>query len=117
MIDNHQDILDSRDIIERIHELENALETEPMDDDKVELAELNALADQAKGYSEDWCYGTQLIRDTYFTEYAIEFADAIEAIPNDTRWPMTCIDWDQAASDLQMDYAAVYFDGVTYWVH
>jgi hypothetical protein len=29
---------------------------------------------------------------------------------------MRCIDWNEAASELQMDYTAVEFDGVTYWV-
>ena len=31
-------------------------------------------------------------------------------------WPNTCIDWDQAAGELKMDYSAVDFDGVTYWI-
>lgn len=32
------------------------------------------------------------------------------------RWPFTCIDWDKAAQELQMDYTSVEFDGITYWV-
>ena len=27
-----------------------------------------------------------------------------------------CIDWDRAAEDLKMDYSAIDFDGVTYYV-
>jgi hypothetical protein len=29
---------------------------------------------------------------------------------------MSCIDWDQAARELQVDYFDVDFDGVTYWI-
>jgi hypothetical protein len=37
-------------------------------------------------------------------------------VPRDLKWPFTCIDWEQAASELQMDYSAVDFDGVIYWI-
>lgn len=81
-----------------------------------ELAALEALAEEARGYSEDWEYGVTLIRDSYFKEYAQELAEDIGAINRDAVWPNTCIDWDQAAEALQMDYALIEFDGVTYWV-
>lgn len=43
-------------------------------------------------------------------------AEDIGAIPSEYTWPASCIDWDQASRELQMDYTAVDFDGVTYWV-
>lgn len=67
-------------------------------------------------YAEDWLYGAQLIRDSYFTEYAQELADDIGAINSDAGWPNSCIDWDQAARELKQDYTSIAFDGVTYWV-
>ncbi len=113
-IDNTDDIIDSRDVIARIEELE--ADPESLDGDDVdELRALKALADQAEGYCEDWHHGATLIRDSYFKDYAMQFADDLGAIPSDATWPCNCIDWDQAARELQMDYTAVDFDGVTYW--
>lgn len=113
-ITHHDDIIDSRDVIARIEELE---ETENRDDSEhAELQSLQALADAAEGYAGDWKYGAQLIRDSYFKEHAMELAEDIGAIDNNATWPNTCIDWDQAARELRMDYTAVEFDGVTYWV-
>jgi hypothetical protein len=66
--------------------------------------------------TSDWQYGAQLIRDSYFKRYAMKLADDIGAIDHDATWPQTCIDWDQAARELQMDYIPVDFDGVDYWV-
>jgi len=168
-ISNFDDVIDSRDVIARIEELEGEREAlqdnfdeaesafddaesdlEDCDDTShgyrdcletaLELAEtardealealqdwdngsdadelriLKALADEASGYAADWQYGETLIRDSYFRDYAMELADDIGAVPRDLAWPATCIDWDQAALELQYDYTAVDFDGVTYWV-
>ena len=113
-ISNSDDVIDSRDVIERIGELEGQDELD--DEEKAELAVLKSLQGEAEGYSEDWRYGSTLIRDSYFREYAMEFADEIGAIPANASWPLTCIDWGQAARELQMDYTAVNFGGVRYWV-
>lgn len=85
-------------------------------DEATELKKLQALADEASGYAADWKYGEALIRDSYFKEYAQEFAKERNMIPRDLKWPCTCIDWDQAARELQQDYTSVDFAGVTYWV-
>lgn len=121
-ISKFDDIIDSRDVIERIEELQALQEEREEAGEKLdvkeaeELAALLALQDAAGGYSEDWTYGATLIRNSYFKEYAQELADDIGAIPNGAQWPCYCIDWDYAARELQMDYTAVEFDGVTYWV-
>lgn len=111
-ITNFEDIIDSRDIIARIEYLEGTED----EDEASELAALNKLSEQAEGYAADWQYGETLIRDSYFKEYAQELAKDIGAIDRNASWPNTCIDWEQAARELQMDYTAVDFDGVTYWV-
>ena len=77
---------------------------------------MGALAEQAEGYAADWQYGEQLIRDSYFKDYAMELAEDIGAVDANASWPNTCIDWDQAARELQMDYTSVEFAGVTYWI-
>jgi hypothetical protein len=84
-------------------------------DEAYELQALKSLADQADGCG-DWAYGAQLIADDYFEKFAREFADEIGAIPKNANWPCTCIDWTEAASELQQDYTAVEFDSATYWI-
>jgi hypothetical protein len=116
-ISKYDDVIDSRDVIERIEELKDGRDAGSLDkDEKAELAALLDLQAQCEGYVEDWEYGAQLIRDSYFKCYAMEIADDTGAIDDNATWPQTCIDWDQAARELQMDYTAVDFDGVAYWV-
>lgn len=110
---NMDDLIDSRDVIEAIEELESDGYSFVEDS---ELRALKALAEEASDYASDWHYGEVMIRDSYFKEYAMELADELGAISRETEWPQTCIDWDQAARELQMDYTSVDFDGVTYWV-
>ena len=104
---NRDDIIDSRDIIKRVAELEDerdshkeAAETyaeenrltfdedaeqETWNDTEEgqELKALKALADQAEGYADDWTYGASLIRDSYFETYAQDLAEDIGAVPRD----------------------------------
>ena len=120
-IDNSLDVIDSRDVIARIEELESELcpsdESDGTDNaEREELATLVALADEASGYAADWQYGETLIRDSYFEEYAQELAEDVGAIDSNATWPNNCIDWERATRELQMDYTAVDFDGVTYWI-
>lgn len=130
---NSDDTIDSRDVIARIEELEDERSGWPMDDDgedsiaqaadwtarnaddAAELKALQALAEEGEG-SPDWRHGETLIRESYFTRYAQDLADDIGAIDHNASWPNTCIDWDRAARELQMDYSAVDFDGVTYFI-
>lgn len=148
-ISNHNNTIDSHDIIKRIDDLRDlqialddareerkALEDtagstkEELDtaqravelaladfgeDEADELKVLEALQEQAEGYC-DWKHGEALIRDSYFETYAQELAADLGLTKADVTWPFTCIDWDQAAAELKMDYTAVDFDGVTYWV-
>jgi antirestriction protein len=140
-ISNNDDVIDSRDVIARIEELEAEIAQltemreraltemlsqeeqdelrdlfETVEDNADELAALRELAEEASGYAADWLYGETLIRDSYFVTYAQELAEDIGAINPDAAWPATCIDWEQAARELQIDYTSVEFDGVTYWI-
>lgn len=118
---NSDDVIDSRDVIHAIEDL-TAMRTddpENFDEDDAEtLASLEALAADAADYASDWHYGESLIRDSYFETYAQELADDIvggEIRDLMTQWPMRCIDWKQAARELQQDYTAITWEGVTYW--
>lgn len=149
---NTDDMIDSRDVIARIEELEDeragllqeveeasnsytdgpwvyapadkrsryyealdAVDEWDASDEAGELRVLKALAAEASDYADDWEHGETLIRDTYFKEYAQDLAEEC-GFENSDQWPARCIDWDLAARELQMDYSAVEFDGVTYWI-
>jgi hypothetical protein len=144
-ISNNDDVIDSRDVIERIAQLEDEKESFILEysalpeedapswgdvleaqtdaeskwdetDEGQELKALQGLAEEAEGYAADWKYGETLIRDSYFEDYAKELARDIGAINDDAHWPNNCIDWEEAASELQVDYTSVEFSGVTYWI-
>lgn len=83
--------------------------------DEFNQEELKALQSLESAGIPEWEYGTTLVRDSYFTEHAVNEADSIFGI-DFNQWPYTCIDWEQAATELQQDYTQVDFDGVTYWV-
>jgi hypothetical protein len=125
---NADNVVDIRDLIARWEELdderqnhEDDPETFPdgLDEcDTAELASLTSLLDDLKGYGGDhqwrgdW-YPVVLYADSYFPEHARETAEDLDLIGEG--WPNSCIDWDQAASELQQDYASVDWDGVTFW--
>lgn len=120
-ITNSNDIIDSRDVIERIAGLEEMLcpaeESDGTDnDERAELAALVALRDDAESYAPDWEYGATLIRDSYFEDYAEELARDCGMIEDAATWPNNCINWEEAARLLKQDYTEVDFDGVSYWV-
>lgn len=121
-ISNTDDIIDSRDVIARIDDLESELadthddaESDDVLDMRAELAALQSLADEAS-VSPDWKYGVELVRGDYFETYAQDLAEDIGAIDRSARWPMNCTDWEQAARELKTDYFSVDFDGATYWI-
>lgn len=91
-------------------------------EDAEEHAALSKLAEEAES-SPDWEHGETLIRDSYFENYAQELAEDCCPFPSNSpeaklleSWPYRCIDWEQAARQLRMDYTAVDFAGVTYWI-
>jgi len=84
-------------------------------DDRDEWQALKDLINEAEGYG-DWAYGETLIADSYFSTYAQQLAEDIGAIDPNARWPMKCIDWEQAAEELKEDYTTVEFDRKTYWI-
>lgn len=118
-ISKTDDIIDVRDIIARVEEIE-AIEEPLRDCQAEELKELGSLLDDLKGYGgdEQWrgdWYPVTLIRDSYFQAYAEELAEDCGMINSDATWPNNCIDWERAARELRQDYSSVEFDGVTYW--
>ena len=122
-IDNNDDVIDSRDVIERIETLESLKadhDADPngghfSDEDALELRDLRALANEAVQYSDDWEYGATLIRGTYFVDYVREMLEDCGDIPKNLP-AYIAIDWERTAESIRVDYTPVRFDAVTYWV-
>jgi hypothetical protein len=143
-ISNRENSIDIRDIIDRIEELKNELDTTGVplhgdkgddyarkywnenpdgDDYEVEREELSRLTNllndlRGTGGDHEWrgdWYPSLLIRDSYFIEYAEQFAADIGAIDANAVWPIYHIDWKAAAESLRQDFQRVDYDGVTYW--
>lgn len=119
------DTIDTRDIIDRIAEITTLLngadESDPdlaaeAEDLRVELDTLTTMVeDYGDSFDDNWSNGVTLIADSYFEDYAQEFAEDIGAIDRDAAWPACHIDWEAAAASLQMDYTSIELDGTTYW--
>ncbi len=138
-----QNTFDSRDVEERINELEptaerlleltglienmaadpehdpdslRELEDDRDDLDQDEIEEYNELVEFRRSVdSTEWKYGVYFINENYFEEYAHQEAEDLGLISSETQWPATCIDWEQATRELQQDYSSVEFDGDTYY--
>lgn len=136
------DTFDIRDLIARVEELET--EREPLadaveeaigelthaakveeleiwdeSDDGKELAFLAEFLDEVKGYGgdEQWrgdWYPAGFIRDSYFTEYAMELLKDIGDLPQNIPHYIA-IDEEKTAENIQQDYSSVDFNGDTYW--
>lgn len=117
-----EDILDSQDLEELITTLE-AEQSEAIEDkhdaswDSTDEAELlDAIRDlRQETEDEGWEYGIVFIRDSYFEDYAQDFAENIGVIDAAALWPNNCIDWERAAEELQWDYSTATIGGVTFW--
>ena len=136
---NDDDIIDSRDVIARIEDLEDALrDLEDAADDAAddsaraaeilaeidawkagedgqELNALQALAAEAADYADDWQHGATLISLEYWPTYAQELVEDIGDLPRNIP-SYIVIDWEATAGNLQADYTEVDFDGATYLV-
>lgn len=125
-VDNNNDILDSRDIISRIEELENDRDSWSDDadsdttweaecpDDAQELTILTDLAEECENYSE-WVHGEVLVRYSYWEDYVQELLEGCGDIPRDMPHYLV-IDWKQTADNISQDYAIVTYDGVDYYI-
>ena len=131
-VDLSAEYIDVRDIIARVLELRDERDeyNEKMgspdawdgvpDGDPEELGMLEDILSELAGYGGDeefegdW-YPVQLIAESYFQEYAQDLAEGCGMVDTNARWPMTCIDWEQAARVLQMDYSSIEIRGFTYW--
>lgn len=115
-ISNAAKTIDSSDIERRIEELNELRDEGEIDsDDLAELVALEKVASVGRDYCDDWEYGATLIRDSYFTDYAMDFLEECGDIPQNLP-SYIVIDREATAEAIQQDYTAIDYDGVTYWV-
>ena len=127
-LDLAADIIDVRDIIARVEELESILSNSNYDTSLDDLTQrvtrderdaLAAILAELAGYGgdEEWrgdWYPSTLIDDSHFTDYARELLEECGTIPRDLpSWVE--IDWQATARNVCMDYTPVEIDGRTYW--
>lgn len=129
-VDLSADMIDVRDIIERIEEIEkdrNGYDEDALDawrenypGDEEELEMLMEIMDDLEGGGgdEQWrgaWYPVMVIRGSYFEEYAQQTAEDCGMVNKDAGWPNNHLDWEAAADELKIDYTEIEIDGNDYW--
>lgn len=125
-ITNSDDIIDSRDIIARIEELQGERDSweesgegteweAENPDDAEKLKTLESLAEEGKTYSGDWEYGAILIHEDHFTDYCQELVSDTGDLSSDILNYLV-IDWEATAENIRQYYSKIDFDGQTYLV-
>jgi hypothetical protein len=112
-ISNMDDTLDTRDILERIKELESdkdSLEEEETKELKI-LSDLIEEIDSMCG--EQSSDGVFLISDYYWAEYVEEMVQDIGDLPHGIPHYIV-IDWEATADNVKVDYDEIDFDGQTF---
>ena len=118
------DVIDGRDVIERLEELESKLEAFREENDLWlkesfpnidELSALRSLAEECSRLSADWKYGETLIRYSYWQEYVQQMLEDCGEIPKNLPGYIA-IDWETTAANIAQDYSIVEFAGVDYYI-
>lgn len=97
----NQQLIDSRDIIERIEELEGQDELEESEKD-----ELQFLKEFENENIPEWSDGAILINSSYWVDYVKEMLEDIGDIPRDLPHYIA-IDWDKTADNISQDYSII----------
>lgn len=136
-IDNSDKVIDSRDVIARIEELESeredlesAIEEAETEEDQQEaqkaledwdsseygdeLMALKYLQEECECYS-DWVHGESLISSYYWVDYVQELVSDIGDLPRDIP-DYLVIDWEATAENIAADYSIVDFNGQDYYI-
>ena len=126
MFDMNQDYFDSRDMIDRIEELEALeelfLDPESSEEDKAEwtreldneLGQLREFADSVG--NPEWIHGMMFIAERHFTGYAQELCEDLGYLSNNLPgFIASNINWEGVADDLRVDYSEYELDGNTYY--
>lgn len=126
--DGTDEFFDSREVVERIAELDDLREV--MDDaeespenrqsaaeeyDWDEHAALVELRDEAEGHVPDWEYGEIFYTWDALVEYAEEVVRECYSMGDLPDWVTNHIDWEEVAGEVKVDYTEFEFRGTTYY--
>lgn len=111
-------VIDSRDVIERLEELQAEREHDGDEvsdtsetDDEFEM--LTKLAQELEGESE-WEHGLALINEDYWVKYCQEMLEDCGDLPKGVP-SYIVIDWEATADNLKADYSEVEIGGETFY--
>jgi hypothetical protein len=122
-LDLTADIIDVRDIIDRIEELETEVEISGEGEHIAEWKALTAIMEDLKGnggdeqWRGDW-YPLTLILESYFVYYAQELAEQLRYAsgPDGYSNPLlSYIDWEAWAQYVRTAFTSTEIAGATYW--
>jgi hypothetical protein len=135
VFDYHSDTIDSRDIQERIDELQSEFDSHVdeyeesdgeedagedllnwLEENGDEFVTLLEIKEEVEQYTSDWDSGAFIIADNHFEDYAQELAEDTGAIDRNAKWPLQFVDWGMASDALKEDYTEIIIDGVSYWI-
>lgn len=106
--------LDTQALQEELDDLESREgdEDDPLDTEETDrLGKLRMLESELDGKIED----ADIIAEDDFEDHARQLAEDVAGSEAFKAWPFTCIDWEQAANELQQDYSCITFDGEDYY--
>lgn len=108
-----QDVIESRDIIERLDELES--DEDSLDDNDKEELEVLREFKNAFGDHDDWKHGIAIINRSYFVEHVKELLADIGIPENLENFPSyIAIDWDATAYNIERDYSSYDINGTEF---
>ena len=118
-LDLTADVIDVRDIIARVEELEPQVDAIGEGEHIAEWNMLTPILNELKGYGgdEQWrgdWYPITLIDDAYFVEYVQDMLADCGELPRELPHYIE-IDWRATARNVQTDYSSVEINGRTYW--
>lgn len=132
---NMEDIIDTRDLNDKLEELlsdqedvQSELDLLSSDtEDEVELSEIESLEEQIKNLQDEidiledlkseipeFENGEQMIKDSYFVDAMKELCEDIGDVSSDLPFYIV-IDWETTAENLKVDYSSCEYNGEIYW--
>ena len=116
---------DSRDVIERIAELEAyylgdsdaEFSADLINDvsEREEFVALVALQEEAEGHISDWQYGETFYAWDALVEYTEETVNECYTTGGLPSWVTNHIDWKKVTEEVKVDYTEFEFRGTTYY--
>ena len=133
--DNPGDVFDSREVQDRIDELESdfdeflqaiesldtkdslgreeigaALRLMGKEDEYIELVALRCIEDYV--YSQEWSHGITFVARSHFTQYCREMVADLEGVAGFPSYVV--VDWEETANNLEQDYSSIDINGAEY---